>query len=80
MTLRDYFAGQALAGSRAKDDEYSYQWRNAKGEKKFLGAGSTPAAKDVEGWVLIKTSNQVRAESMYAIADAMLAARKEASK
>ena len=76
MTLRDYFAGQALAGFNAQQDGgFSFHWENAKGEKKLLGYGSTPAGKDVEGWRIVKTPLQAQAESMYAQADAMLAAR-----
>jgi hypothetical protein len=76
MTLRDYFAGQALAGFNAQPDGgFSFHWENAKGEKRLLGYGSTPAGKDVEGWRIVKTALQAQAESMYAQADAMLAAR-----
>jgi hypothetical protein len=54
MTLRDYFAGQALAGEFASQNEYS---------------GSFPTEHPQEGLV-------ARAELMYRMADAMIAARK----
>jgi hypothetical protein len=82
MTLRDWFAGQALAGYNAHPTaEFSFVWENTKGERRFLGYGATPFGEDVEGWHIVLTPLQGMAESMYAQADAMLAARaKEAAK
>lgn len=78
MTLRDWFAGQALAGYMANSETaFSFVWKNSKGETRYLGYGATPGAKDVEGWHIVKTPDQAMAESMFAKADAMLAARKE---
>lgn len=76
MTLRDWFAGQALVGWNAiPDHDYSFRWENAQGELRFLGYGSTPARKDIEGWRITKTPREAMAEEMYAQADAMIAAR-----
>lgn len=76
MTLRDWFADQALAGFNAQPDSgFCFHWENLKGEKMLLEYGSTPAGKDIEGWRIVKTPLQARAESMYAQADAMIEAR-----
>lgn len=75
---RDELAGQAFVGHMAdSDSEFSFVWENSKGERRYLGYGATPGAKDVEGWHIVKTPNQAMAESMFAKADAMLAARRE---
>lgn len=75
---RDELAGQAFVGHMAdSDSEFSFVWENSKGERRYLGYGATPVAKDVEGWHIVKTPNQAMAESMFAKADAMLAARRE---
>jgi hypothetical protein len=76
MILRDWFAGQALAGYNAHPTaEFSFVWENTKGERRFLGCGATPFGEDVEGWHIVLTPVQAMAQSMYAQADAMLAAR-----
>jgi len=78
MSLRDWFAGQALAGYNAHPTaEFSFVWENTKGERRFLGYGATPVGKDVGGWRMVLTPLQGMAESMYAQADAMLAARNQ---
>ena len=74
MSLRDWFAGQALAGFMAQPDgEYSFRWKNTEtGETRLLGYGMNPAGPN---WVVTKTAMDAMAEAMYNHADAMLAAR-----
>lgn len=74
MSLRDWFAGQALAGFMSQPDgEYLFRWKNTEtGETRLLGYGSNPAGPN---WVVTKTPNEAMAEAMYNYADAMLAAR-----
>lgn len=74
MTLRDWFAGQALAGFFAQPDgEYACRWRHIEtGERRQLATGSSPSGY---GWVLENTAMEAMAESLYAHADAMLAER-----
>lgn len=73
MTLRDYFAAKALAGSLAGGDEFLFRWKNSvSNETTLLSAGSHPGGT---GWILDKTPTQRHAEYAYAVADAMLAAR-----
>ena len=59
MTLRDYFAGQALAGGLCSGSEPEYQLKEWFGER--MGV----------------TKVEIVAKQAYAIADAMIAARKE---
>lgn len=74
MSLRDWFAGQALAGFVSQPDgEYSFRWKNTEtGETRFLGYGANPAGPN---WVVTKTAMEAMAEAMYKHADAMIAAR-----
>ena len=75
MSLRDWFAGQALAGFMSQpDSEYAYQWTNADtGETRLLGYGCNPAG--LGNWKITRTPNEGMAQAMYAVADAMIAAR-----
>jgi hypothetical protein len=81
MTLRDWFAGQALAGWMAHPEgEFSFQWTNSKGETRLLGYGVTPAAMDAEGWRITRRPDEAMALCMYGKADAMIAERDNAPK
>lgn len=59
MTLRDWFAGQALAGGRARDTVPDWQL------DAWFGKTATSIKRE-----------QIVARDAYALADAMLAARK----
>jgi hypothetical protein len=74
MTLRQWFAGQALAGWMAQpDSEFHFQWTNKHGEKRLLSYGQTPGNAEAEGWHITRTPNEAMAQTMYAKADAMIA-------
>lgn len=75
MTLRDWFAGQALAGFMAHpDNEMSFQWTNSETrETRLLPYGSNPAGGGP--WVITRTPAQAMAQHIWSRADAMLAAR-----
>lgn len=74
MALRDWFAGQALAGFMAQPEgEFAYRWKNTEtGETLMLAYGSNPGGPN---WVITKTADEAMAECMYRKADAMLAER-----
>jgi len=77
MTLRDWFAGQALNGWMAQPDgEFSFQWANEQGETRLLGYGMNPTGPG--DWKVTRTPTQGAALHFYSLADAMLAAREEA--
>ena len=74
MSLRDWFAGMALAGYMANSEsEFAFQWTHADtGEKRLLGYGCNPAGS---GWTITRTPDEAMGQTMYAKADAMLSAR-----
>lgn len=74
LSLRDYFAGQALAGYMAQPDGgFCYEWQNDEGERRLVSSATKPGGPG--NWRVIATPMENMAESMYAHADAMLKAR-----
>ena len=76
MSLRDYFAGQALASSINSDEE----WYNERTKFYILLPRGVSPDDDSEQWKISKRQITSRAQAAYDIADAMIVARNKVLK
>jgi len=85
MSLRDWFAGQALAGilaAESDDNGYSATYIDASGKETFRHSSPFVGADGKENYTVPAVPNKMlrsivqnQARAAYAVADAMLAAR-----